>query len=110
MLFASKVKELGVDPARVNVNGGSIALGHPIGKDSISCCMDSDHCIGHHPLHQFIVDHQVQVDVVYLSPWFMRCGVSEHLVAWPASALEEGWASPCASKCDQDQDQDHGLN
>merc|ERR1712029_999222 len=33
--FASQslavVKELGVDPARVNVNGGSIALGHPIG-------------------------------------------------------------------------------
>jgi acetyl-CoA C-acetyltransferase len=25
------VKELGVDPARVNVNGGAIALGHPIG-------------------------------------------------------------------------------
>ncbi len=24
-------KELGVDPARVNVNGGAIALGHPIG-------------------------------------------------------------------------------
>merc|ERR1712212_1249217 len=33
--FASQslavVKELGVDPAKVNVNGGSIALGHPIG-------------------------------------------------------------------------------
>jgi len=25
------VRELGVDPARVNVNGGAIALGHPIG-------------------------------------------------------------------------------
>ena len=25
------MKELGVDPAKVNVNGGSIALGHPIG-------------------------------------------------------------------------------
>ena len=25
------IKELGVDPARVNVNGGAIALGHPIG-------------------------------------------------------------------------------
>ncbi len=24
-------KELAVDPARVNVNGGAIALGHPIG-------------------------------------------------------------------------------
>ncbi|HEY0918098.1 MAG TPA: acetyl-CoA C-acetyltransferase, partial [Devosia sp.] len=25
------VSELGIDPARVNVNGGAIALGHPIG-------------------------------------------------------------------------------
>jgi acetyl-CoA acetyltransferase len=25
------VKELGIDPARLNVNGGAIALGHPIG-------------------------------------------------------------------------------
>jgi acetyl-CoA C-acetyltransferase len=25
------INELGVDPARVNVNGGAIALGHPIG-------------------------------------------------------------------------------
>ena len=25
------VKELGLDPARVNVNGGAVALGHPIG-------------------------------------------------------------------------------
>ena len=25
------VRELGVDPARVNVNGGAIALGHPLG-------------------------------------------------------------------------------
>jgi acetyl-CoA C-acetyltransferase len=24
-------RELGIDPARVNVNGGAIALGHPIG-------------------------------------------------------------------------------
>ena len=95
------MKELGVDPARVNVNGGSIALGHPIGKVTSIFYL-------HYPLHWY-VDHQVQVVVVYLSPWFMRCGVSEHLVAWPASALEEGWASPCASKCDQDQDQDDGL-
>ena len=33
--FASQslavVRELGIDPARVNVNGGAIALGHPIG-------------------------------------------------------------------------------
>jgi acetyl-CoA C-acetyltransferase len=25
------MKELGIDPARVNVNGGAVALGHPIG-------------------------------------------------------------------------------
>ena len=25
------VRELGIDPARVNVHGGAIALGHPIG-------------------------------------------------------------------------------
>jgi acetyl-CoA C-acetyltransferase len=25
------VRELGLDPARVNVHGGAIALGHPIG-------------------------------------------------------------------------------
>jgi acetyl-CoA C-acetyltransferase len=25
------VRQLGVDPAKVNVNGGAVALGHPIG-------------------------------------------------------------------------------
>jgi acetyl-CoA C-acetyltransferase len=25
------IRELGIDPARVNVNGGAVALGHPIG-------------------------------------------------------------------------------
>jgi acetyl-CoA acyltransferase len=25
------MRELGIDPARVNVNGGAIALGHPLG-------------------------------------------------------------------------------
>jgi acetyl-CoA C-acetyltransferase len=25
------IRELGLDPARVNVNGGAVALGHPIG-------------------------------------------------------------------------------
>jgi len=33
--FASQslacIKELGVDPSRVNVNGGAIAIGHPLG-------------------------------------------------------------------------------
>jgi acetyl-CoA C-acetyltransferase len=25
------IKELGIDPAKVNVNGGAVAIGHPIG-------------------------------------------------------------------------------
>jgi acetyl-CoA acyltransferase len=25
------IRELGIDPAKVNVNGGAIALGHPLG-------------------------------------------------------------------------------
>ena len=37
--FASVVlaweKELGVDPAKVNVNGGAIALGHPLGATGV---------------------------------------------------------------------------
>ena len=28
---AAVTSELGLDPAKVNVNGGAIALGHPIG-------------------------------------------------------------------------------
>ena len=27
------LRELGLDPAKVNVNGGAIAIGHPIGLD-----------------------------------------------------------------------------
>ena len=26
------IRELGIDPAKVNVNGGSIAIGHPLGS------------------------------------------------------------------------------
>ena len=29
--YYSKIRELGIDPNKVNVNGGAIALGHPIG-------------------------------------------------------------------------------
>jgi acetyl-CoA acyltransferase len=33
--FASQalavIREVGIDPARVNINGGAIALGHPLG-------------------------------------------------------------------------------
>ena len=34
-----QVKELGVDPEKVNVNGGSIALGHPIGMQHYNSCI-----------------------------------------------------------------------
>jgi acetyl-CoA C-acetyltransferase len=27
----ASIRELGLDPARVNVNGGAIAIGHPLG-------------------------------------------------------------------------------
>jgi acetyl-CoA acyltransferase len=40
--FASVVlawqKELGVDPSKVNVNGGAIALGHPLGASGAKLC------------------------------------------------------------------------
>ena len=47
--FASQslavVRELGLDPARVNVNGGAIAIGHPLGMSGarlvVSCCSSS---------------------------------------------------------------------
>ncbi|CAG2117322.1 unnamed protein product, partial [Medioppia subpectinata] len=29
--FAACEKELGLDPAKTNVNGGAVALGHPVG-------------------------------------------------------------------------------
>ena len=31
------VRELGLDPARVNMHGGAIALGHPIGASGARC-------------------------------------------------------------------------
>ena len=40
--FASQsivsVNELGIDPAKVNVNGGAIALGHPLGCTGTKLC------------------------------------------------------------------------
>jgi len=42
-------RELGIDPARVNVNGGAVALGHPIGATgariitTLLHAMESDH-------------------------------------------------------------------
>jgi acetyl-CoA C-acetyltransferase len=36
----ASARDLGVDLERVNVNGGSVALGHPIGMSApASCCM-----------------------------------------------------------------------
>jgi acetyl-CoA C-acetyltransferase len=32
------VKQLGLDPAKVNVNGGAIALGHPLGCSGARIC------------------------------------------------------------------------
>ena len=31
MVPLQTIRNLGIDPARVNVNGGAIALGHPVG-------------------------------------------------------------------------------
>ena len=31
------MKKLGIDPARVNPNGGAIALGHPLGATGARC-------------------------------------------------------------------------
>ena len=47
--FASQslavVRELGLDPEKVNVNGGAIALGHPLGMSGarlvVRCCTSS---------------------------------------------------------------------
>jgi len=35
--------ELGIDAAKVNVNGGAIALGHPIGASGCRICVDLVH-------------------------------------------------------------------
>jgi 3-oxoadipyl-CoA thiolase len=41
--FASQsvavIRELGLDPARVNVNGGAIAIGHPLGMSGARLCV-----------------------------------------------------------------------
>jgi acetyl-CoA C-acetyltransferase len=41
--FAAQViacdRELGFDPDRLNVNGGAIALGHPIGATGVRICV-----------------------------------------------------------------------
>ena len=45
--FASQAlcvsKELGLDPSKVNVNGGAIALGHPIGASGTRCLVSLIH-------------------------------------------------------------------
>lgn len=43
--FASQsiavTRGLGVDPAKVNVSGGAIALGHPVGASGNTCASDT---------------------------------------------------------------------
>lgn len=34
------VQELGLDPDKVNINGGAIALGHPVGMSGMHRCFD----------------------------------------------------------------------
>jgi acetyl-CoA C-acetyltransferase len=40
------MRELGVDPARVNVNGGAVALGHPIGASGARVLTTLIHALG----------------------------------------------------------------
>jgi len=45
--FASQslavIRELGLDPARVNVNGGAIAIGHPLGMSGARLVVSLTH-------------------------------------------------------------------
>lgn len=36
-MYVYCVRKLGLDPEKVNVNGGAIALGHPLDKSLIAC-------------------------------------------------------------------------
>ena len=35
-------RELGIDNAKLNVNGGAIAIGHPLGRSGAACGYDAD--------------------------------------------------------------------
>ncbi len=45
-------RELGIDPARVNVNGGAIALGHPIGASGARVLVTLLHALRQRGLHR----------------------------------------------------------
>jgi acetyl-CoA C-acetyltransferase len=40
------IRELGLDPARVNVNGGAIAIGHPLGCSGARLAVTLGHELG----------------------------------------------------------------
>ena len=40
------MRELGVDPAKVNIHGGAIALGHPIGASGARILTTLVHALG----------------------------------------------------------------
>jgi acetyl-CoA C-acetyltransferase len=45
------VRELGLDPGKVNVNGGAIALGHPIGASGARILVTLLHEMGRREAH-----------------------------------------------------------
>jgi 3-oxoadipyl-CoA thiolase len=47
------VRELGLDPARVNVNGGAIAIGHPLGCSGARLVTTLVHELGRRPAARF---------------------------------------------------------
>ena len=47
-------KELGADPDRVNVNGGAIALGHPVGSSGARLLLTLLHELRRNGLHRGI--------------------------------------------------------
>ena len=44
--LAERLKALGADPARLNVNGGAIALGHPLGASGTKLMTTLVHALG----------------------------------------------------------------
>ena len=63
------IRELGLDPSKVNVNGGAIALGHPLG------------CTGSK----------------LTATCFTKCSAGRHDTAWSRCASEAAWALPESS-------------
>jgi len=46
------LRELGIDPARLNVNGGACALGHPVGASGARIVTTLVHALRHRQLHR----------------------------------------------------------